>query len=196
MALNASQTGTDPRLDGDGATGQAVGIARAVELLVRRAHDHADVGQDTADGVEHPLPLDRVAAHDLPLRVVQRARLVDDLLRDGDLPDVVQQRGELEVAELGAGQPQPLAYRHRELDDVAAVAAGVLVVELDDVAEQQRRAAVGGAELERLIDPPGALAREQPQQAMSGSSSSTAPGWSTATQATAKPIGASAASTP
>ena len=52
----------------------------------------------------------------------------------------------------------------RQLDDVAAVAAGVLVVELDDVAEQQRGAAVGGAELERLIDPPRALAGEQPQQ--------------------------------
>jgi hypothetical protein len=36
-----------------------------------------------------------VRLHDLPLVVVERAGLVDDLVGDSDLADVVQQRAEL-----------------------------------------------------------------------------------------------------
>ena len=50
------------------------------------------------------------------------------------------------------------------LDDVAAVQAGVCVVGLDHVAQQEGGAAVGLAELECRIDAGTSLAREQPEQ--------------------------------
>ena len=60
IALKASQTAHDARLERDRAAGQAVGVAAAVPPLVGRAHDPADVAHDAADAVEHPLALDRV----------------------------------------------------------------------------------------------------------------------------------------
>ena len=56
--------------------------------------------EDAADPLQHPLALDRVLAHHLPLGVVERAFLVDDLVGDGDLADVVEEGGELDVAAL------------------------------------------------------------------------------------------------
>ena len=67
--------GDDPRLDRDLLAGQAVRVAAAVVVLVRGADDAADLGEHAADPVEHFLALDRVAAHDLPLLLVERARL-------------------------------------------------------------------------------------------------------------------------
>ena len=78
---------------------------------------------------------------------VELARLVDDLLRDGDLADVVQQRAELEVAQLLGVEPERVADLDRERDDALRVLAGVAVVGIDDVAEHERGAAVGVVEL-------------------------------------------------
>ena len=66
-------------------------------MLVRGAHDAPDLAEHAADAVEHVLALDRVQLHDRPLLVVERARLVDDLGRHGDLADVVQKRAELDA---------------------------------------------------------------------------------------------------
>ena len=112
----------------------------------------ADVAEHAADPVEHLLALDRVRLDDRPLLRRERPGLVDDLVRDPDLADVVQQRDELGVAAAAASRPSTSATAIDERDDVAAVRARVGVVGLDDVAEQQRRAAVGVAELERLVD--------------------------------------------
>ncbi len=79
----------DPRLDRDLVAGEPVGIATPVEALVRAADDLADVAHEPADSREHPLALDRVRTNHLPLGLVERARLVDDLLGDRDLADVV-----------------------------------------------------------------------------------------------------------
>ena len=46
-----------------------------------------------------------------------------------------------------------------------AVAPRVRVVGLDHVAEQQRRTAIRMTELDRMIDPPPSLSREEPDQA-------------------------------
>ena len=86
--------------------------------------------------------------------------LVDDLLRHGDLADVVEEGGELDVAALAQVEAELVGDAEREFDDAAAVAAGVGVVGLDHVAEQQRRALVRLAQLERLVDAGLALARE------------------------------------
>ena len=53
----------------------------------------------------------------------------------------------------------------RQRDDAVAVLAGVLVVGDDHLAEQERRAAVGRAQLDRLVDARAALAGEDAQQA-------------------------------
>src|SRR3712207_7613442 len=57
---------------------------------------------------------DRVRAHDRPLRLVERTGLVDDLLRDVDLADVVEQRGELEVAQLVGAQAKCASHLDRK----------------------------------------------------------------------------------
>ena len=79
----------------------------------------------------------------------------------------MQQRRELGALPVAGIEPEPVGDRQDQLHDVAAVAAGVLVVRLEHVAEQERCAAVGAAELQRVLDPHLALAREhgdQPEQ--------------------------------
>ncbi len=151
-------TGDDARLDRDLFAGQPVRVATAVEVLVRGADDLADFGKRAAHPVEHRLALDRVAMHDLPLGVVERAGLVDDLLRHRDLADVVKKRRELDVAALVRVEAELVGDGERKLDHAAAVAAGVGVVGLDHIAKQHRRALVGAAQLKRLVDPGLALA--------------------------------------
>ena len=76
----------------------------------------------------------------------------------------MQQRHELGVAPAAGVEPELVGDGDGERDDVAAVRAGVGVVGLDDVAEQERRAAVGVAELERVIDTGPPLARERAEE--------------------------------
>jgi len=87
----------------------------------------------------------------------------DDLVRDRDLADVVQQGGELRLLPRPWRDAHLVADRGREVDDVAAVGAGVGVVRLDHVAQQQGGAAVGGRQLEHVRDARRALAREHLQ---------------------------------
>jgi hypothetical protein len=79
----------DARLEQDVLAREPVRIATAVPALVGGADDPTDVAHQPADAVEHPLPGDGVRAHDRPLIVVERAGLVDDLVRDGNLADIV-----------------------------------------------------------------------------------------------------------
>ena len=73
----------------------------------------------------------------------------------------MQKRHELGLAPLVGVEIESLDHLDRQPDDVAAVAARVGVVGLDDVAEQVGGAAVGVAELERPVDLSPVLAREQ-----------------------------------
>ena len=123
-----------------------------------------DPGQSAADLPEHRLALDRVTAHDLPLRSVELPRLVDDLCGDADLADVVQHGGELDVASAGGVETQFHGHVNRQLDDLAGVHAGVMVDRLDHVAQELRCAAVGGAERQRAAQSLLSLVGEQRQQ--------------------------------
>ena len=83
-----------------------------------------------------------------------------------DLADVVQQRAELGLAALVLVEPSSLGDAHARARRRPRVwSAGVLVVVLEQVAEQQRGAAVGAPELDRLLDPRLALAREDSSSA-------------------------------
>ena len=125
-----------------------------------RAHDPADLAQETAHLVQHPLAFDRVTVDHRPLLSRQGSRLVDDLVRHAHLADVVQKRGELGVPPLSRRESQLLHDGESQLDHVPAMAARVGVVGLDHVPEQKRCPSVCVAELEFLVDPGAALARE------------------------------------
>ena len=92
-------------------------------------------------------------------------------------------------------EPELVGDADDEVDDVAAVAAGVLVVGLDDVAEQHRRAAVRGRELERVVDAVLPLAREGREEQEHGQHEQERPRTAYAANATSSPSGASSAST-
>ena len=119
--------------------------------------------QRPADAVEQPLPRDRVIAHDVPLGLVQRAGLVEDVVGRRELADVVQQGAELHQPALLAVDVQLVGDDERELDDALAVRAGVLVLGAEHVSKQERRPAIGGAQLDRVIDALGSLVREDGQ---------------------------------
>jgi hypothetical protein len=89
---------------------------------VVRANDQADLAHESADAIEHLLALERVSLDDRPLVRVELARLVDDLFRDRDLADVVQKRGELQVA-LPLGAEAPRARSRRAALEPGKVAA-------------------------------------------------------------------------
>jgi hypothetical protein len=129
------------------------------------ADDPPHLAHEAADLVEHPLALDRVGAHDLPLRGVELARLVDDVLRDGHLAHVVQERGELEVPPPRGVQAEAVAHLEGEGDDAARVLAGVGVVGLHDVPEHEGGPAVGRVELDQAVDPGPPLAGEDGEHA-------------------------------
>ncbi len=105
--------GDDPRQRRDLLAAEPVGVARAVVALVAGADDLADLAEQAADAVQEPLALDRVALDDLELLGRERAGLVDDLVRDSELADVVQQRRELRVAPLALA-PAPARRPPRE----------------------------------------------------------------------------------
>src|SRR5512133_1027793 len=76
----------------DALAGQAVGVAAAVPAFVAGAPDPAD-GAQRLGRADDALADDRVLADEAPLGVVERAGLVQDRVRDGDLADVVQLGG-------------------------------------------------------------------------------------------------------
>src|SRR4051794_19351318 len=79
-------------------------------------------------------------------------RLVEDLVGDAQLADVVQERAELQLALVARVELKLLADLERERQHALAVlAAGVRVVGLEHLAHQQRGAAVGVRELERVL---------------------------------------------
>ena len=118
-----------------------VGVAAAVPALVARADDGEHLAQ-RGDRREDGLAGDRVAAHDPPLGVVERAGLVQDRLRDADLPDVVEERAELEQVELLRPEPERPADVERERDDLLRVVVRVGVLLLERVRERRERLAV------------------------------------------------------
>ena len=152
------------RLERDLLAAQSIRIAGPVPALVARADHLADPTQEASNPIEHELPLDRVRLHDLELRVGEGRRLVQDLLGNGDLADVVEQRGELDLLAVLLPDPELVGHRVHQVDDRAAVRRRVGIVELDHVREQHDRAPVGAVELERRRVALLALAGEDGEQ--------------------------------
>src|SRR5664280_3287237 len=81
------------------SAGQAVGIAAAVPSLVAGANQARNRSQRRC-GVEDPLADDRVLAHQAPLAVGQRARLVEHLVGNGELAQIVKLGSAAKLVEL------------------------------------------------------------------------------------------------
>ena len=70
---------------------EAVRVAGAVPVLVLVAHDRRE-RRELREPAQDPLADHGVLGHHAPLGVVELAALVEDLVRDRELADVVQQR--------------------------------------------------------------------------------------------------------
>ena len=142
----------DPRRQRDRVAGEPVRIAEPVDPLVARPRALADEGVEVELG-ENVVRDHRVRLHDLPLALVERGRLAQDLLGDADLPDVVEQGADLDRLELLAAEAELPGERERERGHALGVAARVDVLRLHAARERGDRVAVGAPELEvRLPD--------------------------------------------
>ena len=92
---------------------------------------------------------------------IERSGLVDDVLWDRDLAYVVEAGGVLGAALLPGVKTERVGYLHGQGYDSLAVGAGVFVVFLDQVGEQDRRAEVGVSEFEALLQAAAALVGEE-----------------------------------
>ncbi len=129
---------------------EPVGIPASVPPFVLVADDPRDVaepGQDAQDALaDH-----RVLPHQAPLVVGQRSRLVEDLVRDRDLADVVQQRGRLDAPNLGHVQPEVARNRAGHLDHGLGVLARVAVALEQRHGQCLDRVALGGVRVLLLL---------------------------------------------
>jgi hypothetical protein len=135
----------DPGDDRDVLAGQAVGVARSVVALVARPHHAGDRG-DLRHRGEDGLALEGMAAHDRPLPLVERAGLVDDLGRHGDLADVVELRDGVQVPAVLARHVEPFGDRLGQGHHVVGVLGGAVVVSLE-----HRDGGVDGGPVGRLL---------------------------------------------
>ena len=85
--------------------GEAVGIAAPVPALVLVTDGESDV-RESGQLPQDPLADRGVLAHEIPLLVVQGARLVQDRIRDSDLPDVVEKRPGFHFCERSPLEPE------------------------------------------------------------------------------------------
>ena len=87
-------------------------------------------------------PSTGMCLHQTPLVLVQRTRLVEDLRRDPELPDVVHQRGPPQAIPIGLGQLELLAEQVGVDPHPLGVPARAPVVRLQRDRERQDRPAV------------------------------------------------------
>ncbi len=144
MASQASATARIRAIWGMAVSDEAVGIALAVEPLVVTADAGAEVRQPRDVG-DDPLADDRVLLDVEVFLRRQRPFLAEDRVADADLAEVVQEPGEVEVADLASSQAHLLSEPDRDPRDPLAVAAGVRIFGVD-----RRREAADDAE-ERLL---------------------------------------------
>ena len=105
---------------------QVVRVAGAVPVLVLVTDDLRDDAH-AGDRLEDALADDRVLAHEVPLGVVERARLVEDAVRHADLADVVQLRRGGDGLHVAAVHPELLGDLAREVHDRLELGAVVAV---------------------------------------------------------------------
>jgi hypothetical protein len=112
----------------------------------RRPFEEVDVAQNL-------LPVQRVLAHLHPLGLVERARLAQDGVGHADLADVVQQRAELQRAQLLFAEPHLTTQSEAEVDDALGVAVRLGVAGFERRRQSLERGAVGVFQgVERVVE--------------------------------------------
>src|SRR5260370_15632662 len=96
----------DARAQGNVLAGESVGVACAVPALVMRSNDVGHLGECPADLIQNLAANFRVFAHLYPLFVGERAWLAQDDVGYADLANIVQQRAQVNLVELFAGEAQ------------------------------------------------------------------------------------------
>ena len=128
----------DARPQRDVVAGEALRVAGAVPVLVAGEHDRARAGQG-GHRLHDPRAVLWVPAHDRPLLVGERTGLVEDPRRNADLADVMERRGDADVAQGDVAQIQPAADLLGHPDERLGVVAGVLVLGLERVRQRPHR---------------------------------------------------------
>ncbi len=128
----------DPCGQGNGVARETVRITLAVRALVV-VPDRRNHVLEVAQLRDDPRALLRMAAHQQPLGLVERAVLQEHTVRDSDLADVVQQRRLAERLELRGRELELRAHRDRQIADAARVAGRVRVARVDGRGERLER---------------------------------------------------------
>ena len=111
----------DPRREVELVAVEPARVAAAVEPLVMVEHEPADRLVEAAELVQELAAALGVLLDDVVLVVVERARLLQDRLRDRELADVVQEPADREAAQARGGEAELLADLDRERRDAARV---------------------------------------------------------------------------
>ena len=149
--------GDDAPRQGDLVTPEAVGIAGAVESLVVLADRVQPVAEPRLEGLGEALAFEGVTLDDVPFTRVELARLVEDGRRDGELPDVVEERAPPQAVGVLGREPQLLGDELGERPNTLRVPASASVVRVERSGEHHdlfrtERVAADGAD---LLDPLG-----------------------------------------
>ena len=134
---------------GISSPGLPVRIAGAVESLVARANELADLRQ-RGSRRDDPLADERVLADELPLVGVERVGLGENRIRDRDLAEVVQLAGLAEEVELLDGESEPLADARGEITDAVQMVVKLGLALVQSLEERIGGLAAGGAPAARL----------------------------------------------
>ena len=110
------------------ADGRVVGLAVVPEVMLEGDQDRE--GRAVGERAELPRAELRVARHGRPLVPRELARLVQDVQRDSELADVVQQGRHADGMEEGALEPESAGLGQDEERDVDGMDERVLVVRL------------------------------------------------------------------
>ena len=135
--------GDDAGADRDRLARQGVRISMSVPALVTGAH-HLGHRDERGRRAQDPLADDGVLVDERPLALVERARLVQDRVRDRHLSDVVQLRGANRLVELLGQQLQALADPARQLSDGRHVLAQLGVSLAQRLQQDVARLPAGG----------------------------------------------------
>jgi len=122
-------------------------------VLVGRADDRCDVAEGRRCA-EDPLANERVLPDELPLALVELASLLEDLVGDGQLPEVVEPGGPGESVELVAAEAESPTRLQGQGRDAVEVLLQRGVAEGKRLAERlQRPVALGAARVLLRVQP-------------------------------------------
>ncbi len=128
----------DARADRDLVALQAVRVAASVEALVVVEH-HRDGLAQARRLLQDDLADAGMLADRLPLLVAERGGLVEDLVGDGDLAEIVEERRDADALDLLAGEAHLEGDACRQRRDHVGRAAAVVRLRRQDRCERLRR---------------------------------------------------------